>query len=361
MKILFIIDVLIAGGAEIVLKNLSNYFAKKYEVAILVFQDRIDYKIEDFKDIQVIFLNKKYFIKRHNRSIIKYIKYRYFYYSKLISILKHINPDIVIPFKTDNVRLLSRIKEYGLFNFLIIGSIHGSYKMEESDFDTLQKQYSNINALTVLTQEDKNFFTKYLNKPIYVMQNPMELVELKLAKEKIILFVSRMVKGKRADIFIKAIKLCEKKIKDYRIIIIGDGPYLQDIKELALSINLNISFLGSLPHIEVLKYYAKSEIFVMSSEMEGYPCVLQEAMFYECARICTKFVSGSLNILIQDGIDGLLCELDEFDMSNKLVNLIHNNTLKTNIIKCAKSKYFTLNKNAYSDWDKLLDNVIQER
>lgn len=81
------------------------------------------------------------------------------------------------------------------------------------------------------------------------------------------------------DIALKAINLLEID-KDIEISIIGDGIYLEELKELAIELGLNQSIIykGKISHEQVLQLMTEADIFLMPSRTEGLPRALIEAM-----------------------------------------------------------------------------------
>lgn len=138
------------------------------------------------------------------------------------------------------------------------------------------------------SEEMKKGYASHYNlnpEKIRVMPNWINLERFKLTKKedsniKNLLFVHWLSKRKGADIIVPIVLKLKQTISDFKLIVIGHGPYkeklLQEIKENNLE-NL-ITVLGSIPQKEVVGYYDKSDIFIMPSMEEGFPRVLLEAM-----------------------------------------------------------------------------------
>lgn len=101
---------------------------------------------------------------------------------------------------------------------------------------------------------------------------------------KVILFVHWLSKRKGADMIIPIVKHLNQnfrlKTSSYKILVVGNGPYEEDLLEgiKENSLEKYIEVIGGIPHEEVIKYYAKADIFIMPSMEEGFPRVLLEAM-----------------------------------------------------------------------------------
>ena len=72
--------------------------------------------------------------------------------------------------------------------------------------------------------------------------------------------------------------------------IVGDGPYLETVKELAKELRVTLKFWGHLDNdsAELFELYRSSAIFVFTSEAENFPIVLLEAMTAGAAIITTS-------------------------------------------------------------------------
>ena len=82
-----------------------------------------------------------------------------------------------------------------------------------------------------------------------------------------------------------------------RLIILGDGPELQNLKDLAdnLGIHAYVDFAGF--QSNPFPYIAKADVFVLSSIHEGAPMVLAEAMALGTSVVSTDCLSGPAEIL----------------------------------------------------------------
>ena len=140
-----------------------------------------------------------------------------------------------------------------------------------------------------------------------------------------ILIVTRMFKRKGVQHFLKAV---EGLSLAYEIHIVGDGPYLDDLKQQAKSISPRIQFHGFIANDSerFTDLMETSKIFVFPSESDNFPIVLLEAMdagmaiITTCDTGCEEVVGNTAlltrpgevselrNALIKYIEDPLLCE-----------------------------------------------------
>jgi len=92
-----------------------------------------------------------------------------------------------------------------------------------------------------------------------------------------ILCVTRIFERKGVQYLLRALNGLETKCE---VNVVGNGPYLKNLKEEARELNLDINFIGWLDNDSpILKdLYETSQIFVFPSKAENFPVVLLEAM-----------------------------------------------------------------------------------
>lgn len=87
--------------------------------------------------------------------------------------------------------------------------------------------------------------------------------------------------------------------------IIGEGAEARQLQDLsrALVERGAIRFLGTLPNEEVLEIFERSDAFVLTSEFEGMPVSLLEAMARGCIPVATDISSG-IPELVHEAVNG---------------------------------------------------------
>ena len=84
-------------------------------------------------------------------------------------------------------------------------------------------------------------------------------------------------------------------------------------------------YVGNLAHDEIMALYNQSDIFINPSYSEGLPTSILEAGLMKCAIIATP-VGGTVEI-IDDGINGRLCDSTIDSIIEKMKSLINNKEL----------------------------------
>ena len=151
-------------------------------------------------------------------------------------------------------------------------------------------------------------------------------------KKRKILFVTRLFERKGVQYVINAMK----DIKNYELIICGDGPYKEKLEQQIIELNVsNIHLLGYVSY-EQLKYeYETSSIFVLPSSAESFGVVLLEAMSSDCA-IITANNSGCCEVVGDAAL--LVRPRNSDDIKEAIVKLINDDKLRTELIFKARKR-----------------------
>jgi glycosyltransferase involved in cell wall biosynthesis len=86
---------------------------------------------------------------------------------------------------------------------------------------------------------------------------------------------------KQYHLFVESIGFLKKFLPSIKAVICGKGPEIENLKERSRALNLaeNLTFVGELPHIEVLAMMQRSKVFLHTSNYEGFGAVLAEALY----------------------------------------------------------------------------------
>jgi glycosyltransferase involved in cell wall biosynthesis len=153
-------------------------------------------------------------------------------------------------------------------------------------------------------------------------------------KKKQILVVSRMFERKGIQYFLNALVGLNH---GFEVNIVGDGPYIENLRRLVKELKLNVNFFGYIDNdSETLKtLYETSKIFVMASESENFPIVLLEAMAAGLSIITTDD-SGCAEVV---GDTALLVPSKDFlAIRNALLQLVENDVLCKRLGQAARKR-----------------------
>jgi glycosyltransferase involved in cell wall biosynthesis len=130
--------------------------------------------------------------------------------------------------------------------------------------------------------------------------------------ERVILFLSLISRQKGADVALKALRELSKE-KNIRLILAGDGDYLEGAKSLAqqLDIDSRVIFPGFIPNELAARLYNASDLFVFPTlRLESFGIVIAEAM--ACGKPVIASNIGSIPNVIDNGINGILIPPGDF-------------------------------------------------
>lgn len=166
-------------------------------------------------------------------------------------------------------------------------------------------------------------------------------------KNKNFLAVGRFVDKKAPQLTLNAFKMTLLVHPDANLIMVGDGPLLEECKNkvIAWGIDKSVHFKGALPQKEILKYFEECIAFVQHSitppngDSEGTPVSILEAGAAGLAVIATRH-AGIKDVVI-DGETGYL--IDEFDtkaMSNYMIKLASRPNIAAGLGRAAKERVY---------------------
>lgn len=357
MKILFVIGPLKSGGAERVVANLSNEFVKNNSVFIATTVDEnSDYIID--KNVKIICLDdgkKNNFFKK-NIIRIKNLK-------KLINEEKI---DIAISFLPEPSYRLMIAKNNKIKTII---SERNDPNIEYNSFikKILTKLlYCKADGFIFQTEDAKKWFCKKIQKKSIVIPNPINEKFISNAyygkREKTIVNVGRLVKQKNQKMLIDAFNEVHKKHNEYILKIYGDGELYDELKKQIKNLKLEdyVFLMGKKNDIK--KEIYKSGIFVLSSDYEGMPNSLMEAMALGIPCISTDCPIGGPNFLIENNKNGLLFQVNNKDELVANINLlIENEQLAKELSNNANKICEILNPKIINrKWREYIEEVVKK-
>jgi len=139
----------------------------------------------------------------------------------------------------------------------------------------------------------------------------------------IMLYLGRVAHEKNIDFLIKVLAEVKKKVDNVLMVIAGDGPAVNSLKELVNELNLNdnTKFIGYLSREHDLPdCYSAANVFVFASRTETQGLVLLEAMASGTCVVSTA-VMGTKDVL-KDNEGALIAQENVPDFSEKVVELL---------------------------------------
>ncbi|MDY2590494.1 MAG: glycosyltransferase, partial [Agathobacter sp.] len=328
MKITFIIGSMSSGGAERVISVLSNELSHRgYEVSIIMFRESEEesYYLNESID-QIILTNKN--ISRGKRLLLLPIL--------LLKEMKRQNANVYVSFCIfENV--LSCFCNLALRKNLII-SERNAPKHEKMSvvFKVMRKiLYPTAKGIVFQTNEAMSSCSKQLQRKGIVIANPIK--EGLPTKENYglnytIAAVGRLCEQKNYPMLFTAFRKFVDKHPEYTLLVFGHGELENELKELTRKMKLehNIVFKGFCSNVH--QQLVNTDVYVLSSDYEGMPNSLMEAMAIGLPVISTDCPSGGPRELVANEVDGFLIQTgNDSQLFSKLDMLIDDEELRKKV------------------------------
>lgn len=315
--IVFLALTLTRGGAERVIANLCNEaLSEKYRVSIITCMNRpVGYElnpgiehicIEETSDIHYKNLGER-FLKRRRR---------------LKKVLEECKPDVLLCFLPEPNFLALSLKKY--FSFPMIISVRNDpvreYKNPIYQF-IMRVLYPKADGYVFQTKQAMEYFSfsKHIMEKGCVIPNPLgrifvdyPCIEEKKRTKKIV-NVGKFSGQKNQTLLIRAFAKIADCFPEYILTIYGEGDKRKELEELISELNLEkrVELPGNVSGLtEKIKDAA---LFVLSSDYEGMPNALMEAMAMGIPCISTDCPCGGPDFLISSGENGLLVPVGDMD------------------------------------------------
>lgn len=196
-------------------------------------------------------------------------------------------------------------------------------------FRNAVKVQQRMDCSVTLTQEDADFWSKYLKK-IVIMPNFIDTKNIKssILEEKIIIAVGRLEVEKDFHSLIKAYDLVAKNYPNWQLHIYGDGSLKNDLQDFINEKELSEKVILKGAVKNIYEQYSKASIYVHTAVYEGFGFTILEAMAHQLPIVALESVGG-VKVLVKDNENGFLIKNRDTElMADKIGELISNNELR---------------------------------
>lgn len=304
MKILYVITGLAQGGAERVVCDLADkMYEKGHQVKIIyLVGDVLTYPVHPEIELVKANLNNMFSLPKV-----------YLFLSKII---KDYRPDVVHSHMV-HANILTRLVRVLVPINKLISTAHsdnegGKLRMIAYRItDRLADLSTNVSSKATLIFEKKKAVPRSSMRTIYnginlekfkrYSQAKVEIAEeIEVNKEcKIILAVGRFGEAKNYPNLLKAIYLLKQDVEyPIKLLIAGDGELRTLIESLIISLNLQNEVILLGRRNDIPRLMSACDLFVLSSDNEGFGLVVAEAMACECLVVATD--CGGVNEVLNN-------------------------------------------------------------
>jgi glycosyltransferase involved in cell wall biosynthesis len=127
---------------------------------------------------------------------------------------------------------------------------------------------------------------------------------LRLDDKRVIVTVARLVPLKNLPLLIDALAIVRARVQDVHLLIVGDGPEANALKQHAAALDLAdaVTYVGHVAHADTPPFYRTGDLFALSSDFDNSPNVVLEAMASGLPVVATDV--GGVREFVSDGAGG---------------------------------------------------------
>lgn len=344
-KIAIVTRNMFGGGAERVIAQLINYLDGINVECILITIDEGEVFFKIPKNVKLFEIGKKSSNKLVDR-VLRYKKVREIIVKHEIDIVLSLPEDIGI--YVIAALLGSRIPT-------IVSERNNPWVMPDKKITRILRRitYPFAKGIIFQTNMAMSFFSRNIQNKGIVLKNPIDIDRIPAPynkqREKIVVAAGRLDKQKNFKLLIESFAEFQKLYPEYKLVIYGEGKERNELECLANKLLKKHSYSFPGRQSDLLEKIKSASMFVLSSNYEGMPNVLLEAMCMGLPVISTDCPSGGPREVIENNVNGILIPVNDHEaLINSMIRLTDNNFAKM------------LGENAYLLKDKLTDTRIFE-
>lgn len=336
-KIVFAIDTNTAGGGERVIATLANYMCEKGYETYLINSDTSSsfYPINENVIVLKMGLDREK-TGRIQRFIKKYMYLKAFFKKNkpeaVVTFLFNMEAPVILAGLATKTRVFTSVRNTAW-----------SYPKKERLFR--KHFYPKIAGVVFQSKQVQKFddFAKLKNST--VIMNPMAddvkaVIQPVPYRERrnVIISVARLEKQKNHDLLIRAFARIANEFPEFELHIFGEGSQRESLQNLIQDLNLEDRVFLKGAVSGAIQKNKDAKLFVMSSNFEGFPNALAEALVYGIPSISTDFDTGVASELIHEGENGWLVDVGDVDGFSDKMRLVLSMGDKTDVVsqKCVR-------------------------
>jgi glycosyltransferase involved in cell wall biosynthesis len=161
---------------------------------------------------------------------------------------------------------------------------------------------------------------------------------------------------------LQAFRLVQDRFPDASLTLVGGGSQEAAIRQLAADLRLaNVIFAGRVAPDEMWRYYAESDIYLQTPNIDNMPASVLEAFASGCPVVATE--AGGVPAILTDGLHGLLVPCNDHQAAaNAIVRLLEDPALARRLADeafdgCARYQWSSVR----SQWVALYRRMVRPR
>lgn len=355
MKITIFLGSLGGGGAERVACNLANHLiCSGHDVEMLTMADAdAGYQLSASVKKTCLLHSSE----RRNAILDNYIRIK-----RLKEHMKSNNTDCYVVMLAVTTILMLFLRKYTK------ATVVAAERVDPARYPKIKqillKSFANrADKWVFQTEEIRRWYSSAIaEKKCVIIPNAINEVfirpEYKGEREKRIVGVGRLTNQKNFKLLIDAFSRIAPDFPKYCLNIYGEGPNRKALEDQITELGLQdrVKLPGYVD--DIVEQLERSSLFVLSSDYEGMPNALIEAMALGLPCISTDCGGGGAKFLIEDGINGMLIPVcDSKTMSEKMQYLLSYNSVASEIGKNARKIVDSLDPDhIYGEWERVISN-----
>lgn len=348
------------GGAITALLSLADNIKEDFSLKfVFLYDDTVDKAALASYDFESIL--PSFNISRVERKIRLYTTTLW----KLNAILKKEAPDCVISFGSTSLTLVTMLKKIRGYKTIFSERNDPNYCARTISDRIRYYCYNYADRMVFQVPGVRDYFNNKIRSKSVIIPNPVGIPDKQWGLEgtKDIVCVARMeMRQKRHDILFTAFQLVGDKLPEVKLHLYGDGGDMQKTKNLAhdLGISDRVVFHGNIKNVK--EKIGEYRVSVLTSDYEGMPNTLLEAMALGMPVVATDCSPGGASYLIENGVNGMLVPRgDANGVAEALVKLLEDDVLSISLGKAARER---AKKQSYErnkeEWINLIEGVIND-
>lgn len=309
-KIVFHLNCLEQGGAERVVSTLANHFAENEDYQVYIATEwfaQNEFQINSkVKRVHVGLTEKQEKRSRKRKALDRILNLKRF--------LKEEKPDILISFAYKaNYRALMATYTMRLPVIVSVRTNPYLHYVKKKDKFLIPLLYPTAAGNVFQTEGAKSFFSKKVQNKSRIILNPINDKYIGVPKpekrRKVVVQSGRLVDFKNQLMLIEAFEIVHNEHPDFQLEIYGGDSKDGTKQLLEASIARHqaeayIHLMGASDKLE--QQLNDAAVYAFSSDWEGLPNALMEAMALGLPIVATDCPCGGPKTLIRDGENGLL-------------------------------------------------------
>lgn len=362
--IVFLALTLTRGGAERVIANLCNEaLSNEYRVSIITCMNKpVGYELKP--GIEHICIEKTSDVHYKNLGE-RFLKRR----KLLKKVLEECKPDVLLCFLPEPNFLALSLKKY--FDFPMIISVRNDPVREYKNpvYQAIMRTlYPKADGYIFQTEQAMEYFS-FINRitdRACVISNPLgrEFADYKRIQEEnrenTIVNVGKLSGQKNQKLLLQAFSRIADKFPEYQLIIYGEGDKRDELEAFVKELHLEKRVVMPGNVSDLAKKTEAAALFVLSSDYEGMPNALMEAMAMGIPCISTDCPCGGPDFLIQNGENGILVPVGDVEqMADAMEKLLRDRELADKLGSNAMGIVEKLHPDVVHEmWKKYIDKYL---